>query len=585
MSAISAPPLNQSRDGNAPSADPSRRWILNSWLDQLFIVSTPLLVIPAIFALYSPLRVKAETISLVVTAFFALGHHLPGLIRAYGDRELFHRFRWRFVLAPPLLFAAYFPLYFYHLDAWKLIIIFWATWHGLMQVYGFVRIYDAKVGSTAPKTAYWDWLVCLCGFVTALVFSPARMSNLLGHWYAFGGPLISPAAVETSRWACLAISIVVLTGFAANYVAQSHRGAGPNPIKLLLLASGIGTWWIAVVWVENVILGVALFEICHDIQYLAIVWLYNRRRVSANPELGRFMSYVFRRGMVLLYLGLIVAYGAIGLLPALVQDGTVAAFFSAILGTSTILHYYYDGFIWKVREKSTQAGLGLNECAAARQRGAPAARPDACGFAPFRVPHLLKWSPLIVVVGWLFATDLLEKPSLTQARKDEIEKRYVQSLIGNTMLPSGAQEQSWLYMLFEREQNVADCVPRDRSAQLRAAIMLANFGRNDEAVDRLEKLLREHPAFSDGYTTLGGIHLYRGDFDGASACFQAALSQATTEIERSAANLKLGEMYLHRNDRELAEARFGEALRENPKLQPSIDALRRDVDTARSIGQ
>src|SRR5437762_5058932 len=123
MSVVPLHPTMQSADSNAPSAQPSRRWILNSWLDQFFIVSTPLLVFPAIFALYAPLRVKAETISLVVTAFFALGHHLPGMIRAYGDRELFQRFHWRFILAPPLLFLAYFPLQRYHFDAWRLIII------------------------------------------------------------------------------------------------------------------------------------------------------------------------------------------------------------------------------------------------------------------------------------------------------------------------------------------------------------------------------------------------------------------------------------------------------------------------------
>ncbi len=27
-----------------------------------------------------------------------MGHHLPGMIRAYGDRALFQRFRWRFYL-------------------------------------------------------------------------------------------------------------------------------------------------------------------------------------------------------------------------------------------------------------------------------------------------------------------------------------------------------------------------------------------------------------------------------------------------------------------------------------------------------
>src|SRR5690349_19250098 len=100
--------------GVAPS--PTRRWIVNSWVDQTLILLTPVLATPAVLILYSSWGVTAETISLIVTAFLATGHHLPGLIRAYGDRELFERFRWRFLIAPPLLFLAYFPLYTYHFD-------------------------------------------------------------------------------------------------------------------------------------------------------------------------------------------------------------------------------------------------------------------------------------------------------------------------------------------------------------------------------------------------------------------------------------------------------------------------------------
>jgi hypothetical protein len=564
MSAVPLHPVTPRSGPDVQPTDRARRWIINSWLDHLLIVSTPLLVIPALFIFYSPLRVRAETISLVVASFFALGHHLPGLIRAYGDRELFQRFQWRFILAPPLLFIAYFPLHQHHLDAYRLIVTLWATWHGLMQVYGFVRIYDAKVGSTAPATARWDSLVCLSWFVTALVFSPARMSNLLGHWYASGGPLIPPAAVLAGRWAFLGASVAALIGFGANYAVQWSRGTRPNPLKLLLLASGIGTWWLAVVYVENVLLGVALFDICHDVQYLAIVWLFNCRRVAANPQLGKFISYVFRRGMVLGYLGLIAAYGAMGLVPALVQDGTVSTIFTGILGTSTILHYYYDGFIWKVREPATQAGLGLGQIAISSR-----VRQLAGG----RLVHLLKWSPLILVFCWLLATDVLD-PSLSQARKDKLEKRYARSVTGNPGLPASDEERSWLYWQFERAQLTAASVPGDPAAQLRAAVMLANFGRNDEAVGTLEKLLKQHPEFSDGYAILGGIHQYRGSLDQAGDCFRAALEHATTDAERSTINLKLGEIDLARNDPTSAEARFAEALRADPRLKPSIDALR-----------
>ncbi len=161
--------------------------------DCFLILLTPLIAAPAVLFLSSArVGVTAATISLIVAAFFALGHHLPGLIRAYGDQELFQRFKWRFIMAPPLVFLAYFPLYNYHFDLYRLIILVWATWHGLMQVYGFVRIYDAKFGSTSRATANWDWMVCLCGFVTPRLLKPEQVSHTLGHWYSSGGPVIPP---------------------------------------------------------------------------------------------------------------------------------------------------------------------------------------------------------------------------------------------------------------------------------------------------------------------------------------------------------------------------------------------------------
>lgn len=565
MSAVSVAPAGQPASASAPAPRPARQWIVNSRVDSSLIILTPLLAIPAVMALYSSwVGVTAETISLIVAAFFATGHHLPGLIRAYGDRELFERFRWRFLLAPPLVFLAYFPLYDYHYNLYRLIILVWATWHGLMQVYGFVRIYDAKVGSTSTTTAYWDWLLCVCGFVTPQLLRPEQLSNTLNHWYSAGGPWIPPGALTACRWGCLAISIAVLIGYCINYLRQSRRGPKPSPLKLWMLASGIGLWWFAMMWVDNLLLGVALFDICHDVQYLAIVWLFNCRRVNANPRLGGFMRYVFRRGMVLLYLGLITAYGAIAFAGNLVLDGTISRIFYGILFTSTILHYYYDGFIWKVRETSNQAGLGLTPAGAAARvqhvMGADAG-------------HLWKWGPLLMALGLLFATDYLNPP-LTIDRQQKLEQLYAQSVMGTSGLPRSDEERSWLYSQFEQAQAIAAAVPDDRNAQLRAAILLANFGKNDEAVSSLKQLLEQHPAFSDGHLILGGIHLYRGNLDQAFQCFEAGLSHAATPGQRSSANLKLGEVYLLRQDTASAEAKFAAALRDNPQLKSSVDALR-----------
>src|SRR4026209_2344919 len=79
-------------------------WILSPVLDNLLFIGAPLICI----AVFLPVRSVwgSENLSLFLLAFFTFGHHLPGFIRAYGDRNLFARYRWRFLLAPPVILAA-----------------------------------------------------------------------------------------------------------------------------------------------------------------------------------------------------------------------------------------------------------------------------------------------------------------------------------------------------------------------------------------------------------------------------------------------------------------------------------------------
>src|SRR5947209_18922631 len=83
------------------SASGRKLWILDSWRDLIFYVGTPLLLIPA-FAL-AQARWSPQDIYLFVAAFGAMGHQLPGMIRAYGDRALFERVKWRVIFAQLVL--------------------------------------------------------------------------------------------------------------------------------------------------------------------------------------------------------------------------------------------------------------------------------------------------------------------------------------------------------------------------------------------------------------------------------------------------------------------------------------------------
>src|SRR6266550_2228462 len=159
-------------------------WILSSWRDLILYVGTPLLLIPA-FAL-AQARWNPQDIFLFVAAFGAMGHHLPGMIRAYGDRALFERFKWRFILAPLFLLVTCVAFFWWDLKGILLVVFFWGVWHGLMQTYGFCRIYDAKTGTFDRLTRRLDFAMCLIWFATAVALSPYRLSDTLDTYYMWG---------------------------------------------------------------------------------------------------------------------------------------------------------------------------------------------------------------------------------------------------------------------------------------------------------------------------------------------------------------------------------------------------------------
>src|SRR6201993_1646006 len=363
-------------------------WILNSWRDVILYVGTPLFLLPMF--LLAQARWSAQDIYLFVGAFGAMGHHLPGMIRAYGDRALFRRFRWRFIFAPIFLLSVCIPFYWWDLKGILLIVFFWGVWHGMMQTYGFCRIYDAKAGSFAALTRRLDFAICATWFAAAVLLSPERMADTLEMYYASGGPFIPPWLLHNAQQIVLTIAIAVGVLFLFNFSRMWAEGKRPNPVKLALLATTIAFWWYCNNGVTNILAGIALFEVFHDVQYLSLVWIYNRSRVEKDRSISGFMRFVFRRSgsLIGLYIGLVFAYGSLGYFKE-TEIETIKRFLTGVVAASGLLHFYYDGFIWKVREKSTREHLGIT--------GGAAAAATNWNFIPTWLLHGLKWVAVFVI--------------------------------------------------------------------------------------------------------------------------------------------------------------------------------------------
>jgi Tfp pilus assembly protein PilF len=573
-----------------PALVPKRNvWILDSWRDLILYVGTPLLIIP-LFTL-AQARWSAQEIYLFVAAFGAMGHHLPGMIRAYGDRALFERFRWRFIIAPIFLLVVCVGFYFWDIktNPVVMIVFLWGVWHGMMQTYGFGRIYDAKTGSFAALTRRLDFATCGIWFAAGVILSPARMTDTLEGLYGCGLPFISPAGIhalqQTLFFAAVAISILWL----ANYVRMWVAGTRQNPVKLALFITSVAFWWYCNNGVANILAGIALFEVFHDVQYLSLVWIYNRNRVEKDSSIGGFMRFIFRRSgsLIGLYVGLVFAYGSIGYLNSYIGMETITRVLTGVVAASGLLHFYYDGFIWKVREKSTRQSLGLAGGTADVTLG---------GFLPGWALHASKWAMAFVIplgamwFGKLYraapATDrsgyvAADLPASARAhfnygaalqqegRLDEAEKQYNAALRFDPNYVKVYVNLGQLFVskdkLDEAKKNYTKAIelePQIGEARAGYAYLLERLGQPDQARVEYENAIRLSPKSARLFYTYGAFLDKRGELDAAIAQYQRALQ---VDPSLADAHSELATALFTKGDMPRAEAHYLEAARLDPK--------------------
>jgi Flp pilus assembly protein TadD len=623
-------PRLQTAPAAPAAASRPKLWILDSWRDLILYVGTPLVLLPA-FAL-AQTRWSPQDIYLFVAAFGAMGHHLPGMIRAYGDRALFERFKWRFIFAPLFLLVVCTAFFWWDLKGILLVVFFWGVWHGLMQTYGFCRIYDAKTGTFDALTRRLDFAMCVIWFATAVALSPYRLSDTLETYYMCGGPFIEPSLLHRGQQFILLAALAVSVLFLLHFIRQWVGGQRPNPVKVALLITSIAFWWYCNNLVSNILVGIALFEVFHDVQYLSLVWIYNRNRVEKDSNIGGFMRFVFRRSgsLVGLYVGLVFAYGSLSYINAHLGIDTVKRILTGVVTASTLLHFYYDGFIWKVRERSTRQSLGLSGGTADVSLG---------GVLPGWAWHGLKWVGIFVLplgalwfwqvhlavpevqrLGWVVAdVPTVAKPHYDYGSALQKEGKFDQAIEEfNTALrfkPDYAEAHMGLARALSGEskfdaaathmETALRLQPKNADYRLMYAGLLQRIGRNDEAafhfeqglklkpnspeahysyatflaatgssdqsIDELRKVLQLKPDFPYAELRLADALLAKGELKEAETHYLAALRVDPT---LTVAYNNLGKIYLNKGQISQAIVQFSEALRRNPGDKEAEENLR-----------
>lgn len=356
-------------------------YILSLRHDMVWFLGLPFIAVG--FALvsqnYLPF-VALASINLWITA----PHQFVTFLRTYGHRE--DRVRWKGLLiaAPIFIFLMTMTGFFFAPLTVALLVMLWDHQHSIMQQHGFARIYDFKAGSGDSLTRRQDlalhWVLYGNLLVNAPLFSSIWMREL-HRWHV---PL-SVSAIETVQ----ALSWATLILYSALYLIGVMRairgGASINPIKYIFIGASYFLWYFTAWHTHSLlVLGIA-HRIMHGVQYIVIVyWFLRRKGDSANSE-SDFAIRLTRRGNVMKFLLACAAWAGIyqlliglplettffglfdfaGLyehipsygLNAMDQNTAYDIFAVTLIDTLAITHYYFDSFIWKVRDQAVQEGL------------------------------------------------------------------------------------------------------------------------------------------------------------------------------------------------------------------------------------
>jgi Ca2+/Na+ antiporter len=394
VGADTAASLLDARSGSARHARleqtirPNQNWVLDPVQDTLFIIAAPLLSLAVALMLMQWFGAERGAVMVIMAhVILTVAHHMPTFIRIYGDVDLFKRFKWNFVLAPliPLTLSAvvlgyinyhHYPVeYFLYLF---IMLVLWDPWHFLRQHFGFMRIYDRHNAAPVKLAANMDWWLCTAWFVHIMVASIDWLPGLLEDLYrSVNIPLLLAMPVgivgilqPLTWWGAVLMSLVYVVYLGWCF----KRGFYVSTAKMALMLCTFGVMYLT--YTPNDIIlqlvpawsfkvGFATVGIVHMTQYLAIVWRYDQRIAQQGRARTGWFEWLHAQRSPLgiavaaiAYVAFCVAYGNV--ITTSHDNRWLMSLLLAVGFTSTLLHYYYDGFIWKMRHQQNREALDLH---------------------------------------------------------------------------------------------------------------------------------------------------------------------------------------------------------------------------------
>jgi hypothetical protein len=296
---------------------------------------------------------ESVTASAVAIGIFIHAHLALVFVRSHVNPEIFPLHRARFVAVPIVLYLAMLS------SQWILISVsvlatFWDVYHSGAQTFGFARIYDRRAGNPPEAGRRLDfWLNQL--LYAGPILAGATMIDHFEDFDEFS-ELASPSAAFFSAipvymqgnqayftWAVLLGGAAFLVYYVIAYTRLQRAGYQVSMQKVYLLTTtgfcSIYTWGFNT-WGEAFF----IMNFFHALQYFGLVWS------SEKKSLMRALGVAGWRVGPALALSAMLAFAFVYGAAAELAIGDTDRLLALTLVVS-IMHFWYDGFIWSVRRR------------------------------------------------------------------------------------------------------------------------------------------------------------------------------------------------------------------------------------------
>jgi hypothetical protein len=290
------------------------------------------------------------TVTSIFIGSFIMAHLGLVAVRSHLNRQVFVRHPWRFIAVPlgvlVLLCAS----------DWMLAIaivltVWWDVVHSSLQTFGLGRIYDARRGNRPALGRRLDLGLNLLLYAGPVLAGATLIDHLipLGAFESVGAEVFQEVPVHAEAYQALLARGLLLGGglylvaYVLGYLRLHRQGYRVSPQKVALLvftgACSIYTWGFNS-------FGEAFFimNFFHAWQYFGLVWWSERKNLRRRMGLEHV-----RWGEVAALLAMVAVAATYGVWAEFVSSDE--RFALSVTLVVSLMHFWYDGFIWSVRRQ------------------------------------------------------------------------------------------------------------------------------------------------------------------------------------------------------------------------------------------